>query len=135
MNQEELVKMFKALANDNRLRILEAIKNSPARSSYSPESIGLFELKEEGICCVHEIVEQFDMGQSTISEHLKELHNAGLLERHKKAKRVYYTVNHKRLAELAEYLKQFTSLPARVRQHHLPTVAELAEYVEQSASD
>jgi ArsR family transcriptional regulator len=56
---------------------------------------------------VDEIVGQFDMAQSTISQNLKELHNAGLLERHKKAQWVYYTVNRKKIEELKEYLLRF----------------------------
>ncbi len=108
MNQDELVRIFKALANENRLKILEAIKNSQAQCTCCPEDVGLFNMEEGTICCVDEIVGQFDMAQSTISQHLKELHTSGLLERHKKAQWVYYTVNQKRLEELAEYLRSFT---------------------------
>lgn len=107
MNQHELVKIFKALANENRLKILEAIKDNQAECTCCPEDIGLFNGEEGTICCVDEIVGQFDMAQSTISQHLKELHNSGLLERHKKAQWVYYTVNWNRLEELAEYLRSF----------------------------
>ena len=111
MNQEELVKIFKALANENRLKIFEAIKNNQAQCTCCPEDINLF-TDEEGdgsICCVDEIVGQFDMAQSTISQHLKELHNAGLLVRHKKAQWVYYTINRTRLDMLGNYLSQFAS--------------------------
>ena len=109
MNQEELVKIFKALANENRLKILDAIKNNRGQCSCCPADVGLMELGDGSICCVDEIVGQFDMAQSTISQHLKELHNAGLLERRKKAQWVYYTVNRKVLESLAEYLLQFAS--------------------------
>jgi ArsR family transcriptional regulator len=60
---------------------------------------------------VDEIVGQFEMAQSTISQNLKELHNAGLLERHKKAQWVYYTVNRDKIEEIKEYLLQFTAGP------------------------
>lgn len=109
MNQEQLLKIFKALANENRLKILEAIKNNQMQCACCPEDIGLYDVKEGAICCVDEIVGQFDMAQSTISQHLKELHNAGLLIRHKKAQLVYYTVNRRKLEELAEYLHQFAT--------------------------
>lgn len=109
MEQEKLIRIFKALANENRLKILEAIKNNQVQCACCPEDIGLFDVKEGAICCVDEIVGQFDMAQSTISQHLKELHNAGLLERHKKAQLVYYVINRKTLEELAEYLHQFAS--------------------------
>jgi len=109
MTQKELVKIFKALANENRLKILEAIRNNQINCSCCPEDIDMFNSEEGAICCVDEIVGQFDMAQSTISQHLRELHNAGLLERHKKAQWVYYTVNRKRLKELSEYLDLFVS--------------------------
>ena len=111
MTQDELVKVFKALANENRLRILEAIKSNQAQCACCPEDIDLISSEEtEGaICCVDEIVGQFEMAQSTISQHLKELYNAGLLVRHKKAQWVYYTINRERLDALTGYLKQFVS--------------------------
>jgi DNA-binding transcriptional ArsR family regulator len=109
VNQEELVKVFKALANENRLKILEAINNNKSQCSCCPEDLGLLELGDGSICCVEEIVGQFDMAQSTISQHLKELHNAGLLERRKRAQWVYYTVNRKALKALADYLHEFAS--------------------------
>jgi ArsR family transcriptional regulator len=111
MNQEELVRIFKALGNENRLKILETISRNQGRCDCGPEDIGTFDVRESAACCVEEIVEQFDMAQSTISQNLKELHNAGLLERHKKAQWVYYTVNRQRLEELADYLQQFASVP------------------------
>lgn len=107
MNQEQLTKIFKALGNENRLKILETIKNLQTHCSCCPEDIALFAGKEGTICCVDEIVDKFDMAQSTISQHLKELHNAGLLERHKKAQWVYYTINRDMLNQLGEYLTQF----------------------------
>lgn len=109
MNKQELLKVFKALANDSRLKMFETIEDNQANCSCCPENIGIFEFEKGDICCVEEIVEKFGMAQSTISQHLKELHNAGLLERHKKAQWVYYTVNRERLTELAEYFQQLAS--------------------------
>jgi len=107
MNQEQLVKIFKALANENRLKLLEAIRNYQTQYPCCPEGCGSLEAEGDKICCVDKIGEQFDMAQSTISQHLKELHNAGLLERNKRAQWVYYTINPDVLAELSEYLNQF----------------------------
>jgi ArsR family transcriptional regulator len=109
MNQEDLVRIFKALGNENRLKILETISRNQGKWDCGPEDLGTFDVKESAACCVEEIVEQFDMAQSTISQNLKELHNAGLLERHKKAQWVYYTVNRKRVEDLAGYLLQYVS--------------------------
>ena len=107
MNQELLLKALKALANENRLKILEAIRNYQMRYCCSPQDLESLEVKEGATCCVDEIGQQFEIAQSTISQHLKELHGAGILNRHKKAKWVYYTINPKVMEELVKYLNQF----------------------------
>jgi ArsR family transcriptional regulator len=107
MNPEQLVKIFKALGNENRLKILETIHRNQEEHDCSAEDVGRFDIEQSVACCVDEIVCQFDMAQSTISQNLKELHNAGLLERHKKAQWVYYTVNRKKIEEIKEYLLRF----------------------------
>ena len=107
MNQEQLIKIFKALANENRLRLFEAIRDYQVQYPCCPQGCESLSGEGEGICCVDKIGERFDMAQSTISQHLKELHNAGLLERHKKAQWVYYTINPDVLEELSEYLNRF----------------------------
>jgi len=109
MNPEQLVRVFKALGNENRLKILETINRNQGRCECGPGNVGTFDVKESAVCCVDEIVGQFAMAQSTISQNLKELHSAGLLQRHKKAQWVYYTIDRKRLEELAEYLRQLAS--------------------------
>jgi len=109
MNLEQLVRIFKALGNENRLKILETVSKNQSASEDGLDTEGTFNVKASAACCVDEIGVQFDMAQSTLSQNLKELHNAGLLERHKKAQWVYYTVNQKMLEELAEYLRQFAS--------------------------
>ena len=109
MNPEELIRIFKALGNENRLKILETISRNQGKYDCGAEDVGAFDVKEAVACCVDEIVGQFDMAQSTISQNLKELYNAGLLERHKKAQWVYYTVNRKKMEELAEYLLRFAA--------------------------
>jgi len=115
MNELELLKVLKALGNESRLKMFETILKDQAQSSCCTGNIGIFEFDKGGICCVDQIVERFGMAQSTISQHLKELHNAGLLERHKKAQWVYYTVNRTRLEELAEYFRQRVSDLAQKR--------------------
>ena len=107
MKHDELVKVFKALGNENRLKILDAIRKYQSRYSCCPQDFEGIDLGPGAICCVEEISGQFDIAQSTISQHLKELHNAGLLNRHKRAQWVYYTINRGRLEELAGYLNQF----------------------------
>ncbi len=71
----DLVKIFKALANRNRLEILKSV--------YEVGISGTCEActpSVERCSCVGDIVERFKLAPSTISHHLKELSSAGLIE-------------------------------------------------------
>jgi ArsR family transcriptional regulator len=68
-----MVDMFKALAEENRLRI--------------------FSLLIENEMCVCELEECLKMTQSNVSRHLTALKNSGLLDSYKKAQWVYYKVS------------------------------------------
>ena len=67
--------VFKALADPNRLRLLSIIK---AESS--------------GESCVCDLTEPLDLGQPTVSHHLKMLVEAGLLHREKRGTWAYYSL-------------------------------------------
>lgn len=66
---------FKALADPNRLRILSIISTDPATET-----------------CVCDITEPLELGQPTVSHHLKILVEAGLLTREKRGVWVYYSL-------------------------------------------
>ena len=70
-----LAARFKALADPNRLRILSIISNDPAAET-----------------CVCDITEPLDLGQPTVSHHLKVLVEAGLLTREKRGVWAYYSL-------------------------------------------
>jgi len=61
MDEERLVQMLKALGNPVRFRIMRT-------------------LAERQVCITQEIVETTPLAQSTISQHLKVLREAGLIE-------------------------------------------------------
>jgi ArsR family transcriptional regulator, arsenate/arsenite/antimonite-responsive transcriptional repressor len=65
----------------------------------------LRELCAGGQCC-KEVVGQFSLAQSTISQHLRVLVSAGLLTVHYKAQRSHYGVNHETLAALSKNISQ-----------------------------
>ena len=109
MGHEQILKMLKALGNESRLCILEAIKAGQSACCGEKGDAAAAESEDSTSCCVEQIVKQFHMAQSTVSQHLKELYNAGLLKRHKKAQWVYYTVDAKRLKELEDYLHTVAS--------------------------
>lgn len=55
--------------------------------------------------CVCEIVAHFDLGQPTISHHLKVLRDARLVKWEKRGLWVHYSLNEAALAQVAGYLK------------------------------
>ena len=67
--------VFKALADPNRLRLLSIVKGDPSGES-----------------CVCDLTEPLDLGQPTVSHHLKILVDAGLLHREKRGTWAYYSL-------------------------------------------
>ncbi|MDQ0848869.1 ArsR family transcriptional regulator [Arthrobacter sp. B3I9] len=67
--------VFKALADPNRLRLLSIIKAAPSGST-----------------CVCDLTEPLDLGQPTVSHHLKILVEAGLLRREKRGTWAYFSL-------------------------------------------
>ena len=58
-----------------------------------PSRMEIFDyLRENGECTVTEIVKQVGLTQPTISYHLKEMKNGGMLSSHKKGKEVFYSI-------------------------------------------
>lgn len=71
---ESVSRMLKALADPVRIRLMSMI------------------LSREGAeaCAMCDLTEGFDLSQSTLSHHLKVLHDAGLVDRDKRGVWVYY---------------------------------------------
>lgn len=67
--------VFKALADPNRLRLLSIVKAEPSGES-----------------CVCDLTEPLELGQPTVSHHLKILVDAGLLHREKRGTWAYYSL-------------------------------------------
>lgn len=84
---EHVAPLLKALADPVRLRLLSLIASHV-----------------DGEACVCNLNEAFDLSQPTISHHLKQLHEAGLLDRDKRGVWVYYTVNRRALSALSNLL-------------------------------
>jgi ArsR family transcriptional regulator len=87
----EFAAAFKALSDPVRLRLFSLIASHP-----------------DGEACVCDLTGEFDVGQPTISHHLKVLRDAGLLSSERRASWVYYRVQPQALAVLANLL----SVPA-----------------------
>ncbi|MGO3757339.1 MAG: ArsR/SmtB family transcription factor [Agrococcus casei] len=84
-----LATRFKALADPNRLRILSIVSSSA-----------------EAETCVCDLTEPLDLGQPTVSHHLKILVDAGLLNREKRGVWAYYSLAPNALDSLAATLTQ-----------------------------
>ncbi len=83
----DLARMFKALADPVRLRLLSIVASHPG-----------------GEACVCDLSSAFDLTQPTISHHLRVLREAGLLECERRGTWVYYRVVPTALAQLAAVL-------------------------------
>ncbi|AII07807.1 MULTISPECIES: ArsR/SmtB family transcription factor [Rhodococcus] len=83
----DLARMFKALGDPVRLRLLSLIASHAG-----------------GEACVCDISESFDLSQPTISHHLKVLRAAGLLDCERRGTWVYYWVIPSALQQLSSVL-------------------------------
>ncbi|SDT10704.1 transcriptional regulator, ArsR family [Friedmanniella luteola] len=81
---EQIAPLLKALADPVRLRLLSIVASH-----------------EGGEACVCDLTDCFALSQPTISHHLKVLHDAGLLDREKRATWVYYRARPAALTDLA----------------------------------
>lgn len=86
--QNRLANMLKALAHPARIAILQ-------------------ELIKTNACVCGDLVTDLGLAQATISQHLKELKNAGLIKGNIEGTRVCYCINNK---VWKQYMKEFESL-------------------------
>jgi ArsR family transcriptional regulator len=92
---EQLVDIFKALANSNRLKIYDILTQccTPGTSCDSDEVFS---------CCVGDLDSQLDIAASTLSHHLRELNRAGLINMKRDGKRVICSVNTDMMQQLQQ---------------------------------
>lgn len=86
MSEEEAAaaaRVFKALADPHRVRILNLLANAP------------------GPACVCDLTPQLGLSQPTVSFHLKKLVEAGLLRRERRGVWSYHRIDREALARLA----------------------------------
>lgn len=86
---EEQAKVFKALCDEKRLRILELLKDG------------------EKCACV--LGEQVDMAQSSLSYHMKILCESGIVDSRQDGKWTHYKISEKGSCFAAELLKNITT--------------------------
>jgi len=87
--------VFRALANDRRLQILEWLREP--RRHFPPQVDG--DLVKDGVCGVF-IAEKLGVSQPTASEQLRVLVHAGLIRGKKIKQWTFYKRDEKRIAEV-----------------------------------
>ena len=100
-NEDEIVAALKALANDKRLTILDWLK--APRSHFREQVDG--DLVDDGVCGLL-IAEKLGVSQPTVSEHMRILAQAGLVDAKRIKQWTFYRRNEARLAELKAAIGQ-----------------------------
>jgi ArsR family transcriptional regulator len=86
MNKKYIVqaRIFKAMSDENRLKILELIKEKPRSAS--------------------ELLNEMDFGQSTLSHHMKMMLHAEVVQARKKGKWIIYSLKKEAFEEMKEWM-------------------------------
>lgn len=90
-HEQKLARELNALAHPARIRILRYL--SDVRS-----------------CCCKDVVQQLDLAQSTVSQHLKVLLDVGLLRMEPDGQKSRYAVNHPALQTVAVAINEVLTL-------------------------
>ena len=88
IKQNRMADLAKALGHPARIAILEFLANSNA-------------------CMCGDIVDELPLSQSTVSQHLRELKNAGLIKGDIEGTKVCYCINEKTFNEAKKMLGDF----------------------------
>ena len=96
-----LTKKEEFTAKQNRLSEITKALGHPAR-------VAIVEyLAKSNACMCGDIVDVLPLSQSTVSQHLRELKNAGLIKGDIEGTKVCYCINEKGWTEAKEMLEQF----------------------------
>ena len=87
-NTKALARFAKALGHPTRIAILK-------------------HLEKQSCCFTGDLVEVFPLAQSTISQHLKELKNAGLIQGELKPPKIKYCINQENWSKAKQHFKEF----------------------------
>lgn len=90
MDNKEIATMFKAFCDENRIQILEMLR--------------------EGEKCACHILEEMQVTQPTLSHHMKILCDAGVVVGRKEGKWMHYSISESGLENVMKYLNQFSKV-------------------------
>jgi ArsR family transcriptional regulator len=106
MKQSNYAKIFKALSNEQRLKIFMAIYEQSLKGKADPAIISA----EDALCCpmakaFTKMCKCMDISRSTISHHFKELQSAGLITCKRQGQMYLCRVNEDAVASIKEFLQ------------------------------
>lgn len=82
-----------------------------ARALGHPARIAIMDyLASVDACICGDIVDELPLAQSTVSQHLKELRNAGLIQGTIEGNAICYCINEETLQKFKDYIRLFSSL-------------------------
>lgn len=84
MKHSEFAKIFKALSDEKRLKIIEMLSNSPL--------------------CACNILEHFEFSQPALSQHMKVLLDAGLVNGVRSGNWMHYSLNREQYEEIIDFV-------------------------------
>jgi ArsR family transcriptional regulator len=109
---DRLVALGSALSDPIRVRMLYMMADGRSCCDFSDSGVPAVE-GEEGIC-VCEFEDQFGMGQSKVSYHMKKLKDAGLVREERRGKWSFYSLDREAAGELlGEAADRLLSAPER----------------------
>jgi ArsR family transcriptional regulator len=93
-NMERMSAAFKALSNETRLAVFEKISLGQCKAILNKDN-------RPSVC---NIADNFNISLSTISHHMKELLNAGLINCERKGQSIFCQPNDETIKMMVEYL-------------------------------
>lgn len=93
---EDLIRVFKALSDESRLKLLQLLPKPGEQSCF----------------CVNDLAEQLHISQPCVSHHLAILKNAGLVRCEKSCGCSYYVVHIEKLEHAMRLLRAFAGASA-----------------------
>lgn len=100
LNADGLAEIFRALSNPNRLRLLLRLL------ACCPPGRAHVGTPEQTSACVGELARGLDIGAPTVSHHLRELRQAGLIQTRRCGQRVECVVGGEAFSVLAAFVRE-----------------------------
>ncbi len=92
----DLARIFKALGDPTRLAIFELVRDCGREGC----------TEDEAAASLSQMAERFGLSLSTVSHHVKELREAGLITCEKRGQRLYCRVDDKVLEQLGRFARE-----------------------------